>query len=72
VARKLGAKPSETICIGDELRDIEAADTAGMDSGAVAWGYALPAALQAAGPTHFFNTIDEITQRLASTHNTHP
>jgi phosphoglycolate phosphatase len=72
VARKLGAKPSETICIGDELRDIEAADTAGMDSGAVAWGYALPAALQAAGPTHFFNAIDEITQRLASTHNTHP
>jgi phosphoglycolate phosphatase len=72
VARKLGAKPSETICIGDEIRDIEAADTAGMDSGAVAWGYALPAALQAAGPTHFFNAIDEITQRLASTHNTHP
>jgi phosphoglycolate phosphatase len=72
VARKLGAKPSETICIGDELRDIDAANAAGMDSGAVAWGYALPAALHAAGPTHFFNAIDEITQRLASTHNTHP
>ena len=65
VARKLGAKPSETICIGDEIRDIEAADAAGMDSGAVAWGYALPAALQAARPTHFFNSIEEITQRLA-------
>lgn len=72
VARRLGSKPSETICIGDELRDIDAARAAGMDSGAVAWGYALPAALQAAGPTHFFNAIDEITQRLASTHNTHP
>jgi len=72
VARKLGAKPTETICIGDEIRDIEAADAASMDSGAVAWGYALPAALQAAGPTHFFNAIDEITQRLASAHNTHP
>ena len=72
VARKLGAEPSETICIGDELRDIDAARAAGMDSGAVAWGYALPAALQAAGPTHFFNAIDEITQRLASAHNTHP
>ena len=43
VARKLGAKPSETICIGDEIRDIEAANATGMDSGAVAWGYALPA-----------------------------
>ena len=65
VARKLGAKPSETICIGDEIRDIEAADAASMDSGAVAWGYALPAALQAAKPTHLFNSIEEITQRLA-------
>jgi phosphoglycolate phosphatase len=65
VARKLGAKPSETICIGDEIRDIEAAKAAGMDSGAVAWGYALPAALQAAGPTHLFNSVEEMTQRLA-------
>ena len=65
VARKLGAKPSETICIGDEIRDIEAADAAGMDSGAVAWGYALPTALQAAKPTHLFNSIEEIPQRLA-------
>ena len=65
VARKLGAKPSETICIGDEIRDIEAADAASMDSGAVAWGYALPAALQAAKPTHLFNSIEQIPHRLA-------
>jgi phosphoglycolate phosphatase len=65
VARKLGAKPSETICIGDEIRDIEAAKAASMDSGAVAWGYALPAALQAAGPTHLFNSVEELTHRLA-------
>jgi phosphoglycolate phosphatase len=67
VARKLGAKSSETICIGDEIRDIEAAKAAGMDSGAVAWGYALPAALQAAGPTHVFNSVEEMTQRLTKT-----
>ncbi|NOJ40774.1 HAD-IA family hydrolase [Bradyrhizobium australiense] len=66
VARRLSVTPSETICIGDEIRDIEAAQAAGMDSGAVAWGYALPAALQAAGPTHFFNSIEEMTQRLAA------
>ena len=59
------AKPSETICIGDEIRDIEAAKAAGMDSGAVAWGYAFPSALQAAGPTHLFNSVEEMTQRLA-------
>jgi phosphoglycolate phosphatase len=65
VARHLGTKPSEILCIGDELRDIDAARTAGMDSGAVAWGYALPAALQAAGPTYFFDSIEEMTQRLS-------
>jgi phosphoglycolate phosphatase len=65
VARRLGVAPSEIICIGDEIRDIEAANAADMDSGAVTWGYALPAALQAAGPTHLFNSIDEITGRLA-------
>jgi phosphoglycolate phosphatase len=67
VARKLSAEPSETICIGDEIRDIEAAKAAGMDSGAVAWGYALPRALQAAGPTHLFNSVEEMTQQLTMT-----
>jgi len=65
VARRLGTKPAETICIGDEIRDIEAAKAASMDSAAVAWGYALPSALQAAGPTYLFNSIDEMTERLA-------
>ena len=65
VARHFGIQPTETICIGDEIRDIEAAHATGMDSGAVAWGYAFPAALRAAGPTHFFNSMAEITQRLA-------
>jgi phosphoglycolate phosphatase len=65
VARRLGTEPADTICIGDEIRDIEAARAAGMDSGAVAWGYALPTALQAAGPTHLFNSIEEMMQRLS-------
>jgi phosphoglycolate phosphatase len=66
VARKLGVKSSETICIGDEIRDIEAAKAAEMDSGAVAWGYALPSALQAAGPTHLFNSIEDMMNSLAA------
>ena len=66
VARRLGIGTADTICIGDELRDIEAARAAGMDSGAVAWGYALPAALQAAGPTQFFNTLGEISHSLSA------
>jgi phosphoglycolate phosphatase len=65
-ARHFRTSPAGTICIGDELRDIEAARAAGMDSGAVAWGYTFPAALQAAGPTHFFSSIAEMTHRLAN------
>ena len=65
VARRFEIDRSDTICIGDELRDIDAAQVAGMDSGAVAWGYALPAVLQAAGPTHFFSAIEEMTHRLS-------
>jgi phosphoglycolate phosphatase len=71
VARKLGAKPSETICIGDETRDIEAAKAAGMDSGAVAWGYAFPAALQAMGPTYLFNSIPDIKRKLVAAQPVH-
>jgi phosphoglycolate phosphatase len=66
VARHFGISPADTICIGDEIRDIEAARVAGMDSGAVAWGYAIPAALQAAGPTYLFNSMAEITPRLVA------
>ena len=55
VARRLRIERSDIICIGDELRDIDAARAAGMDCGAVAWGYALPAALLGAKPTHFFH-----------------
>jgi phosphoglycolate phosphatase len=67
VARHFGTRPADTLCIGDELRDIEAARAAGMDSGAVAWGYAFPAALQAAGPTHFFHSMAEMNRKLRAT-----
>jgi phosphoglycolate phosphatase len=67
VARRLGTEPADTICIGDEIRDIKAAKAADMDSGAVAWGYALPSALQAARPTHLFNSIEEMMQRFTMT-----
>ncbi|MEP6837594.1 MAG: HAD hydrolase-like protein [Bradyrhizobium sp.] len=66
VARHFQTKPADTICIGDELRDIDAARAAYMASGAVAWGYAFPAALQAAGPTLFFSSIAEMTHRLST------
>lgn len=49
--RRLGLAREAVLCVGDEVRDIEAARKAGLASGAVAWGYANDAALAAAGPT---------------------
>ncbi len=63
--RLAGVSPANTIAIGDELRDLEAARNARIAFGAVGWGYADPAALRAAGPDEYFESIDDIIARLA-------
>jgi phosphoglycolate phosphatase len=64
VLRQAGVPPGAAIAIGDEIRDIEAARAAGIACGAVAWGYADPAALQAAAPDMMFAAMTEIAARL--------
>ena len=64
VARHFGIRPADIICIGDELRDIEAARAAGMDSGAGAWGHAYPGVLQAPGQTHLLYWMGGQRKRL--------
>jgi phosphoglycolate phosphatase len=66
VVRRARVKPTETLCIGDETRDIEAAREAGLASGAVAWGYARRELLAARAPTWLFETPDEVASRLAA------
>ncbi|WP_027550824.1 HAD-IA family hydrolase [Bradyrhizobium sp. Cp5.3] len=60
VIRRAGVVPAEVIAIGDEVRDIEAARAVGIACGAVGWGYAAPAALQALAPDHMFAQMEEI------------
>jgi phosphoglycolate phosphatase len=55
----------DAICIGDEVRDIEAARKAGIACGAVSWGYATPQALAALRPDAMFTSVDDMTARLA-------
>ena len=62
VIRKAGARHGQVLSIGDETRDIEAASRAGIDSGAVTWGYARPEILEAHRPTFLFNTMDDIAR----------
>lgn len=65
VLKLSGIAAADAICIGDEVRDIEAARKAGIPFGAVSWGYATPQALQALGPEEMFDSMDDMIARLA-------
>jgi phosphoglycolate phosphatase len=58
VMRKARVAASETLCIGDEQRDIEAAHAIGAAAGAVTWGYATREALTEAD--HLFERPHEV------------
>lgn len=63
--RQADRVPEEAIAIGDEIRDIEAARTAGIACGAVSWGYTLAEALERQRPDTMFRSFDDIRRRLA-------
>jgi phosphoglycolate phosphatase len=58
--RAAGVAPAETLCIGDELRDLWAARAEGIPFGAVSWGYTTPEVLRSAGPEEVFTSAEEI------------
>lgn len=66
VLKLSGVAPDDALCIGDEIRDIEAAREAGIDFGAVTWGYTSAAALKARAPNYLFSRIDEVIAAVAS------
>jgi phosphoglycolate phosphatase len=64
VLRRAGVDPAQAVAIGDEVRDIEAARSAGIACGAVTWGFAAPEALRAHAPELMFGRMEEIADRL--------
>ncbi len=62
VVRMAGSTPARTLCIGDEVRDIEAAREAGCGCGAVTWGFATPAILEASVPDHVYALPHDIAR----------
>ena len=64
VLRRSGILPPDAICIGDEIRDLDAARRAGIAFGAVAWGFTRAEALQARDPNVLFSSLDEIADSL--------
>ncbi len=63
VVKRVG-DAATTIAIGDEIRDIEAARSAGIACGAVTWGYAAPETLHARRPDLVFERMEDISSRL--------
>jgi len=66
VMRRARATATQTIAIGDEVRDIEAAHAAGIACDAVTWGYAATEALIAMKPEMIFEKMNDIVARLTS------
>ncbi len=60
VLKRTGIGAADAIAIGDEVRDGEAAAQAGIDFGAVSWGYANPEALRRLSPALVFDSVADI------------
>ena len=64
MSRLAGIAPSDTIVIGDEIRDLNASKAAHMAFGAVSWGLTRPDALQAGGAETVFRHMADIPRML--------
>lgn len=62
--RQVGIPQSQAIYIGDEIRDAEAAEKAGIAFGAVTWGHHTEESLRAKHPAEVFQTVQEIADKL--------
>jgi phosphoglycolate phosphatase len=62
--RELHLKPRQIFFVGDELRDIEAAQETGVHIAAVTWGYNSTPALTEAAPDYLFTNPSEISDLL--------
>jgi phosphoglycolate phosphatase len=64
VLKRTGIAAADAICIGDEVRDGEAARQAGIDFGAVSWGFAKTEALRLASPVLLFDSVAAISRLI--------
>lgn len=62
--RRCSVPPRQTIYIGDEIRDAEAAAKAGMAFGAVTWGQHGAEIFRPQKPAHIFTAVREIADKL--------
>ncbi|ADB38651.1 HAD hydrolase-like protein [Spirosoma linguale] len=68
VMSKYRVKPSETLCIGDEIRDIDAARKVNAAIGAVSWGYTHVSALKIYSDVILFDSLNDILATVLGDH----
>jgi phosphoglycolate phosphatase len=61
---EVGARPADTVMIGDTLFDMDLAKNAGVGAIAVSWGYHAPAELQAAGVAAMLERLADLPHIL--------
>lgn len=66
VSELLGTENSDCVYIGDQVSDIQASRSAGMLSGAAAWGEGIRSALKDANPDYLFSKPMEVVESLFS------
>jgi phosphoglycolate phosphatase len=62
ILKRTGIAAGHAIYVGDEIRDGEAARAAGIDFGAVSWGYTKAEALQEISPDLMFERVSDISR----------
>jgi phosphoglycolate phosphatase len=65
ILKRTGFVASDVMLIGDELRDIYAAESVNISFGAVGWGYTSIDTLTNAGAHEYFESTTDITSKLA-------
>ncbi len=66
ILKQSNTDAGQALCIGDEIRDIEAARKSNIDFGAVSWGYSNISALKALSPAIIFNSVEDIFLKLTN------
>ena len=64
IIKKSGFEKSEMLAIGDEIRDIVAANKVEIPFGAVSWGFSSIEALQQHSPSHTFTEMHQILEAV--------
>lgn len=59
-----GIAPHQVLCVGDEIRDGQAAQAAGLDFAGVSWGYTKPEALAPYASHKVFASVEEMRGAL--------